>query len=83
MREEFEKLPEIAARIGCGIYWNEYQQKYQTDLSNLFQTVCYLNGAWYAYQEQQNKLNGILDLACKLQYSSGERIYNEIKELLK
>ena len=55
-REKFEALPEITARIGCGIYWNEYQQKYKTDLSNLFQTVCYLNGAWMAFQEQEKRI---------------------------
>ena len=56
MRSKFEALPEIRSRIGCGIYWNEYQNKYQTDLSNLFQTVCYLNGALYAFQEQEKRI---------------------------
>jgi hypothetical protein len=80
MREEFEKMPEIAARTGGGIYWNEYQQKYQTDLSNLFQTVCYLNGAWYAYQEQQKRIDKAIE---HLDSIKGFVWYKQIKELLK
>ena len=72
IRKEFEKLEEVAARIGCGIYWNEYQQKYQTDLSNLSQTVCYLNGAWYAFQEQQKKI----DICESLRDSQFNKLWN-------
>lgn len=60
LREEFEKLPEIAERLkGGSIYWNGYQNKYQTDLVNLMSTVCYINGAWFAFQEQQKKLDAV------------------------
>lgn len=31
----------------------------------------------------ESKLQSVLNLACKLQHSSGDRIYSEIKELLK
>ena len=81
MREEFEKLPEIADSLSDHIVF--IGNKYTTPNPSFYDLVNWLNGAWYAYQEQQNKLNGVLDLACKLQYSNGERIYNEIKELLK
>ena len=87
IREEFEKLPEIAARIGVGIYWNEYQQKYQTDLSNLSPTVCYLNGAWYAFQEQQKKIDAIVSIVREADLSDGNSsvaiVHDEIMELLK
>lgn len=33
--------------------------------------------------DNQNKLDSILNKLCQLQYSSGERCYNEIKDLLK
>ena len=80
MREQFEKLPEIAERIGGGIYWNEYRQKYQADLSSLFPTVCYLNGAWYAYQEQQKKIDKAVEY---LDSVDGLVWYEKMKELLK
>ena len=88
IREEFEELEEVAARIGCGIYWNEYQQKYQTDLSNLFQTVCYLNGAWYVFQEQQKKIDAIKSKLSDIYDASDEdetvaHLLDEIQELLK
>ena len=85
MREEFEKLPEICSLIN-DLSFDDDANEYVAKIQNPFEhdsNECFVNGAWYAYQEQQKKLNGALDLACKLQYSSGERIYNEIKELLK
>ena len=36
-----------------------------------------------AWLEQQDKLDQILSILDKLQYSSGERIYKEVKEFLK
>lgn len=36
-----------------------------------------------AWNEQQKKIDAVLNLVCKLQYSSGERIYQEVQELLK
>ena len=78
MREEFEKLPNILELMQYVVCFDGL--KY---VSENQRTADYLNGAWYAFQEQQNKINEALGIACKLQYSNGERIYNEIKELLK
>ena len=64
VREEFENLPEIAKKLYTGIYWNDYQGKYQTDFQTLLATVDYLNGAWYVYQEQQKKIDSMLDHVC-------------------
>ena len=36
-----------------------------------------------AWEEQQDKLDQILSILDKLQYSSGERIYKEVEEFLK
>lgn len=80
MREQFEKLPSISCILGRGVYFDQENNMYKGGSD---EDYFWINGAWYAFQEQQNKLNGALDLACKLQYSNGERIYNEIKELLK
>ena len=84
MREEFEKLPSVAKYLKF-VFWNSETKGYCNNSGNLapLDFATFINGAYYAYQEQQKKINGALDLACKLQYSNGERIYNEIKELLK
>ena len=80
IREEFEKLEEIANLISESDAYFADEFIYFCD--NDF--ACgYLNGAWYAFQEQQKKIDGILSLVCKLQYSSGDRIFKEVQELLK
>ena len=57
IREEFEKLDEIAERIDDGwisfrngAYWNKCLQRSDD----------FLNGAWYAFQEQQKKIDAVL-----------------------
>ena len=55
MREQFEKLPEIAKilnRNGGG-YYKERTNDYHH--CNLYFDK-FLNGAWYAFQEQQEKI---------------------------
>ena len=81
MREQFENLPVIAEIIKEGVFWDGeiYRRTAICKLTHLY----YVRGAWYAFQEQQKKIDEVLNLVCKLQYSSGERIYSEVKELLK
>ena len=81
MREQFEKLPEIRDSISEHIVF--IGNKYTTPNPDFYDLVNWLNGAWYAFQEQKKKIDEVLNLVCKLQYSSGERIYSEVKELLK
>ena len=85
MREQFEKLPEIKEML---LNNNELKWCYETNRyinHRVFQDAetGYINGALYAFQEQQKKIDEVLNLVCKLQHSSGERIYSEVKELLK
>ena len=87
MRDQFEKLPEIARRIAESNSLN-YNEEFKGWRSPEWDsTTCcnedFVNAAWYAFQEQQKKIDDVLNLVCKLQYSSGERIYSEVKELLK
>lgn len=87
MREQFEKLPEVHKKLKdlhpTIVWFCDQENKYASSFEGFQNMVIWLNGAYYAYQEQQKKIDGALDLACKHQYSNGERIYNEIKELLK
>lgn len=100
-REAFEKLPEVASILkgnDCRFLGDGYRVYGDNELQ------CYLDGAWYAYQEQQKKLDccreenkahlekidelqarvdEALNMLCKLQYSSGERIYGEVGGILK
>ncbi len=59
MREKFEKLPEIAEIIKEGVFWDGeiYRRTAICKLTHLY----YVRGAWYAFQEQQKVINGMLE----------------------
>ena len=64
MREEFEKLPEIAIAIKQGIYYDERNNCYSSINGASYLVIARINGAWYAYQEQQKKIDSMLDHVC-------------------
>lgn len=64
MREQFEKLPEIATAIKQGIYYNERDNCYSSINGASYLVIARVNGAWYAYQEQQKKIDSMLDRVC-------------------
>lgn len=81
MNKEFEKLPEVAKRLD-GIYWSAELNIYQTEYPILFNAVGFVNGAWYAYQEQQKKIDSVLHyLSCAINPLDVEVI--DIEKLLK
>ena len=81
MREQFEKLPDInkaikiAKAIGCKV--NFEADSYVGDEDRL---IDYLNGAWYAYQEQQKKIDKAIEYLDSIE---GMVWYEQMKELLK
>ena len=79
MREEFEKLPEISWRLKQSNHRYNAQvslYEFETDFSNEH----YVNGAWYAYQEQQKKIDKAIEY---LDSVEGLVWYEQMKELLK
>lgn len=70
MREQFEKLPEIASILDGlhhTIVWFGDDNKYHTSFNF---DVSFINGAWYAFQEQQKQL----DLINQYTAAQGESI---------
>ena len=59
-REQFEKLPEIRDSISEHIVF--IGNKYTTPNPDFYDLVNWLNGAWYAFQEQQKKIIEVLKL---------------------
>lgn len=59
MREEFEKLPKIKFRIERSkASYNNSEDYYECENDNLgYSDEKFLDGAWYAYQEQQEIIN--------------------------
>lgn len=79
MREQFEKLPEISWRLKQSNHRYNAQvglYEFETDFSNEH----YVNGAWYAYQEQQKKIDKAIEY---LDSVEGLVWYDQIKDLLK
>ena len=79
-REEFEKLNEIAEilnRNGGG-YYKERTNDYHH--CNLYFDK-FLNGAWYAFQEQQKKIDEIVKLVHD--HTPDYWLDNMIQEILK
>ena len=68
-RELFEKLPEIAANLHNVVFdngSNEYLPKKMGYVIHEF-SAYYLNGAWMMYQEQQSKVEDVLQQLDTLQ----------------
>lgn len=81
MREKFEKLPEIAAHIHNVIFdigCDEYLPKKMGYVIHEF-SAYFLNGAWYAFQEQQKKIDNVNKLIDRL-YSANED--SELKSII-
>ena len=60
-RELFEKLPEIRKIMNeNGIYFMNHSGWYEARDFKDFEYEQYINGAWYAFQEQQKRIDGAL-----------------------
>ena len=79
-REEFEAMPEIAEILKYNekSYFDEATGEYVSQYSYL---SGYLNGAWYAFQEQQKKIDGALKELEFLNYYGTGNSDNAIKIL--
>ena len=91
MREQFEKLPEIADNLHNVIFdagSGEYLPKKMGYIIHEF-SAYFLNGALYAFQEQQKKIDAVLRFlsgydSIDIENSVNLRdCVNEIEELLK
>lgn len=82
MREQFEKLPEIRKIMNeNGIYFMNHSGWYEARDFKDFEYEQYINGAWYAFQEQQKKIYGALKELELLNYYRTGNSDNAIKIL--
>ena len=93
LRKEFESLPEVIDSLSCHIRISS-DGLYYTSLVNFEKLTAWLNGAWFAFQEQQakinelqKKINNVNEVLSKANIKddrfSLEFALNEIEELLK
>ena len=81
MREQFEKFPEIMGTLNR-VEWDNDVKRYRPINSDkdVFQAAK-INGAWYAFQEQQKKLQAVYDDCTE--FTTASELLDSIKELLK
>ena len=93
LRKKFESLPEVIDSLSCHIRIGS-DGLYYTSLVNFEKLTAWLNGAWFAFQEQQakinelqKKINNVNEVLSKANIKddrfSLEFALNEIEELLK
>ena len=90
-REQFEKLPEVAIIFEdlhpTIIWFCETANRYATSFLGFDNKVVWLNGAWYAFQEQDKKIdesnkmnqkmmNRVIELSAEL-----EKLENRIRRM--
>lgn len=68
MRSEFEKLSEVHKKLKdlhpTIVWFCDQENKYASSFEGFQNMVLWLNGAYYAYQEQQKKIDSVLDHVC-------------------
>lgn len=82
LRSKFEEIPSISIVLGKPkkVYFDQENNMY---MGGCDEDYYWINGAWFAFQEQQKKIDAVLSVVDKYKYSSGERVLNEVKEILK
>ena len=86
-RELFEELPEIRKIMNeNGIYFMNHSGWYEARDFKDFEYEQYINGAWYAFQEQQKKIDAVFNAIEQSELHQDRTVFgiqDEIKELLK
>ncbi len=90
MREQFEKLPEISEKLKQhGIWYNEQINQYTVVMfkhnQERMEAIMFIGGAWYAFQEQQKKIDEIKELMNEYytgSFSTIEELAGEISAAL-
>ena len=80
MREQFEKLPEIAEKLKY-LKWSDALECYVELADRPVGLAAWVDGAWYAFQEQQKKIDGALKELELLNYYRTGNSDNAIKIL--
>lgn len=91
MREGFEKLPDIKRKMAMLIKYDADSEMYKymgVSIDEFYAAkLNFINGAWYAYQEQQKKIDAIVGIVREADLSNGNSsvaiVHDEIQELIK
>jgi hypothetical protein len=85
MREQFKKLPDVHKKLKdlhpTIVWFCDQENKYASSFDGFQNMVLWLNGAYYAYQEQQKKIDAIVE--CVKSNTADYDLDNKIKDILK
>ena len=63
MREQFENIPEVHKKLKdlhpTIVWFSDQENEYVSSFDGFQNMIIWLNGAWYAYQEQQKKIDAL------------------------
>lgn len=86
-RKEFEKLDGVVKLIKNGVHYNERFNYYQSIDGISYLTIARINGAWFAFQEQQKNIDAIKSKLSDIYDACDENgvcvLLDEIQELNK
>lgn len=85
LREKFESLTQVADLLNT-VSFNEQFGTYHAAMVNSATSVKFVQGAWYAFQEQQRKIDAVLELIDSEELGHDARLgdfYRDIEEILK
>lgn len=61
LRSKFEGIPEIKVHLDHGnVFFNVEKNTYASEFSSLHVVSCYVNGAWFVFQEQRKKIDTVI-----------------------
>ena len=77
-REEFENMPEVHKKLKdlhpTIVWFSDQENEYTSSFDGFQNMVIWLNGAWYAFQKQQKKLD-----CCREEYKAHLEKIDELK----
>ncbi len=60
LRSKFEEISEIKETLQCGIYYNADLNSYSSVTGASYISLARINGAWFAFQERQKKIDSVI-----------------------
>ena len=82
LRQKFESLPEVIDSLSCHIRIGS-DGLYYTSLVNFEKLTAWLNGAWFAFQEQQAKIDAANEILKNIVvYEQDIHTMSKINELM-
>ena len=80
MREQFENLPRVKPILRL-VKYSESSDGYDPlDQKSIYEKYAdWLNGAWYAFQEQQKKIDGALKILDGMRHNGAYRAIDILK----